>query len=901
MSRLLRSLAVWMLLCVLAPACLACTSGACVSAGPRLASVDSARGVLLNALLGRLTNSTVSVSAGDWQSVAAGSVSVAKTINALQTSLNVSTPASALATDTTVATILNAAASAANADGNITLYNSLVAVANGLTVSTPIRLGQLLDTNGLTGTTRLNALELISGVVQLYNKQNVLTTPTPVTILGGDLGMLGSLTKVELSAQVIEPPVYVCGPKDATFHTATVRIKLGIDLATVTLDSSTLAALALVGSVSVKVSRLDLYLEVARADGVLGTIDAVTNALTVQAKPGIVDLYLGTMADNVFFNRSRAIVPATDLGHGTIGSLMVNGITVALRAKAAVNGSSPTPTVLSFTGPYPQTKTARTGLNFVTNLLTSLMSNLSISITPSLGTLLDAVVLGVLELLVKLQLPAILSNVLTLVGDPLLELLGVRLGEVDVTVQGAYKLCAVAGCVYNDANHSSQQDTGEAGTAATLYAKLVDSTSPGGPAYAVVAVDPATGNFTFPDVPLASYTLVVNGSNSTTALIPAAPSGWLPTESPTFSRAVTVAGDITGQRFGLYRGSRVSGTVFNDNGTGGGNANNGVQDGTEAAIVGVTMKALDAGTSAVIDTTVTGSAGAYTLWLPHTATGVKLTQAQSPNWLSVGGHAGTTGGTYTVATDTTSFTASSGTSATGANFADVPVSRMDTDGQQSVAPGGVAFYPHTFVAGTAGVLTFTATPSLPTPGWTSVFFTDSNCDGKLDAAEPALAAPVAVVADQRVCVIVKVSTPATAAFNQQQALAVAGTLALSNSSISVNHGRNDLTVVGQPGDTGLRLLKSVDRATATSGNTLVYTITYLNQGAGPIAALKIHDATPAYTVMASAACGASPSPALTCAVTTQPPPGGTGPVAWSFTGTLPSGAGGMVTFSVVVD
>ena len=75
---------VWFLALALlsgAPA-FACTTGACVAAGPRIASVDSTRGVLINALLGRLTNSTLSVSALDWNSVATGSVSLAKFVGA---------------------------------------------------------------------------------------------------------------------------------------------------------------------------------------------------------------------------------------------------------------------------------------------------------------------------------------------------------------------------------------------------------------------------------------------------------------------------------------------------------------------------------------------------------------------------------------------------------------------------------------------------------------------------------------------------------------------------------------------------------------------------------------------------------------------------------------------------
>ena len=57
----------WLLVLALlvVPPAFACTTGGCVATGPRLASVDSTRGALLNALLGRLTNSTLTVSALD--------------------------------------------------------------------------------------------------------------------------------------------------------------------------------------------------------------------------------------------------------------------------------------------------------------------------------------------------------------------------------------------------------------------------------------------------------------------------------------------------------------------------------------------------------------------------------------------------------------------------------------------------------------------------------------------------------------------------------------------------------------------------------------------------------------------------------------------------------------------
>ena len=879
----------------------ACTTGGCVAAGPRLASVDSTRGALINALLGRLTNSTLSVSALDWNSVATGSVSLAKTVSLLQADLAVSTPVTALNTNTTLAKIVGAAASAATQDGKTALAASLGQVALALTpLSGQIKLGDLLTTDGGLGNTTINALQLVTGAIQLYNSKNVLATPQTITIAGADLGLLGAtLTNLSLAAQVVEPPVYVCGPTGSGFHTATIRIKLGIDLVSVNLNTALLAAIPLVNTVSLSVTRLDLYLEVARADGAIGAVDAIANVFGVQAKPGLADLYLGIIPDNVFFNRGRAL-QASDVTPGTIASLTINGGSVAVKAKAVAKGQTPGTSALQFTGPYPQTLTAYTQTGFVSGLLTSLVNNLTLSVTPSLLGL-EVVVLDTLKVVFQLQLVPTLLDVVSKVVDPLLETLGVRLGEVDVTAGGTMNLCSLNGCVYADANHSGTQDSSESGTQLTLYAKLVDPARPAGPAVAVVPVTPSTGTFGFTGVQATNWTVVVNSDPTTAVVAPAVPAGWVATHAPALTLPVSMNNDSAFVRFGLYNGSKVSGMVFNDNGTGGGTANNGLKEASESPVVGGTVKAIDGASAVVLDTATTGDAGTYTLWVPATSTSVKVTQAAVATWVSTGGSPGTSGGAYVLATDTTTFShTAAGQTVTGVNFADVPASRLETEGQQSAAPGGAVFYPHSFTAGTAGSLTLSASPTSATPGWGQTVFRDTNCDGRLDAGETPVTAAIAVTADQRVCVLVKVAVPATASQGQKQTLDVGASLALSNHTLVLDQHRTDLTLVGQPNDTGLRLTKTVDRSAAKTGDTLVYTITYLNQGTTPLSGLKVHDATPAYTLMATAACGTSPSP-LVCSVAAKPAPGATGAVQWTFTGDLPSGASGTVTFSVVVD
>jgi uncharacterized repeat protein (TIGR01451 family) len=875
----------------------ACTTGGCVSAGPRLASVSSSRGALLNALLGNLTGSTLTLGVTDWNALATGDVSVLKMLNALQAQLGVSSASTALASNASLAQVLAAAATAATGENKTLLAASLGTLQGQLGLAAgSIRLGDLLVTDGGVGDTRLNVLEFATGAMQLYNTRNVATTTTPILLSGSSIGLSGLLNQVQLAAQVVEPPVFVCGPVGSSFHTAAIRVKLNIDLVSLNLDTSLLTALLGISTATVQIGHLDLYVEVARANGIIAAVDAVLGAMSVQATPGVADLHLGLMSDNVFFNRSRAINPATDLAPAVIGSVKINSATVALMVKSSAFGQAPSASVLNFTGPYPQTLTAYTQAGFAANLVSSLVGNLQLSISPSLG-LLDVVVLPVLKLLVQGALSPVLGSLLGGLADPLLELIGVRIGEVDVNAGGSFRVCSIGGSVYDDNNHSARREAGENGTGATLYAKLVAASAPAGPAVAVATVDPSSGAFSFAGVGVGSYTVVVSTSGAAAVVTPAGPAGWIATEVPTLARSVTLSTDLASQSFGLYRGSRISGMVFQDTGRGAGTANNGQRDGTELARVGAGL-VLEGSGGVVIARVNSGDQGGFTLWIPAASAGtLNLRQTPDAQWVSVGGHAGTSGGTYSLPADSLTFTVAAGQSSTGVLFADVPANRFDTDGQQTALPGTVAFYAHSFVAGSAGLLTLgTTAPAVA--GWSSTLHEDLNCNGRLDAGEAPITAARAVVAEQRLCVIAKVSVPAGAPYNSQYPLAVTARLVYANHTLAADHARNDLTTVGDAADAGLRLAKTVDKAVASIGDTLTYTINYVNQGNTPLTAMKIADSTPAYTVFVSAACGAPPSAALTCSVSQQPAASAAGTVEWSFTGPLASGTGGSVTLVV---
>lgn len=463
----------------------------------------------------------------------------------------------------------------------------------------------------------------------------------------------------------------------------------------------------------------------------------------------------------------------------------------------------------------------------------------------------------------------------------------------------------VSGHVYADANHDATRNAGEAGAGLTLHAKLVPAATPTGPASLVVPVDPATGAFVFPAVPAGSWILLYDTSNTVGDVTPTRPAGWLRTEEPDAIRTFVVSSsDVTAQNFGLYRGSRVEGLVFDDDGRGGGVAGNGLLDGTEAGIGGVAVRATATGCGGSCDADTTDASGAFALWIPFAANGqtVQVIETDPAGYVSTGGSPGTTGGSYALATDRVTFTNATGNVYTALRFADLSGSGFAPDHQRAAMPGTAVFYPHVFSAGPSGSVRFSAThvASPAISGWAQSVFHDADCSATLDAAEPALqpgdAVPVA--AGGRVCVVLRESVPPGAPSGAQDLVTVTAEFSAAGGA-SASSSVTDLTTVGLP--SGLVLEKSVDKTSAEPGEVLVYTITYRNDGAAPITQLVIADATPGWTtyVPASAGCGALPP--LVSACTPTPPSGATGPVTWTFTGALAPGASGTVTYSVTID
>jgi len=475
--------------------------------------------------------------------------------------------------------------------------------------------------------------------------------------------------------------------------------------------------------------------------------------------------------------------------------------------------------------------------------------------------------------------------------------------RTDVTVTGI----SLGGHAYLDANHNLQRDGGEGGTGAALWTKLVPASAPGS-ALAAAPVDPVSGAYAFGLVANGSYTLILDTNASLADVAPDYPAGHIGTEAAGGVRAGVTIGAVplSNEDFGLWFGSRAEGRVVRDDGAGGGTANDGRGQGGESGVAGAPLRlAHPACAGGVCDSTITDGGGTFVLWAPGAAGGgaVTLSQTNLAGWLSTGGFAGGSGGAYNRGADAITFTATNGVVQTGLELGDVPANTFVPAGNRSGTPGTFVLHPHTFTAGSAGSVTFAATqtPAPPVPGWTADVWRDLDCDGVLDAGEPPLAGAVPVVVGETLCLLLRHVIPLAAPTGAAETVTLDATMDYTGASpaLAATVSLADVTTSGGAGT--LEISKAVDLSAALPGDLLTYTITYRNSGLAPLTSIVIQDATPAWTVFESAACGSLGGGLSGCGVSSQPAVGATGQVTWSLAGPLNPGESGTVTFRVRVE
>ncbi len=397
------------------------TAQASFAVGSRLLSLD---GGVLNALLGGLLGTTLSLSVMDYQSLASAKIDAFSFLSAIATRVNLTaaTYNSILNADINVSDIIAAtltAQQAANGASTATTALSTISQAvNGLT--TKMKLGSLIEVGpygGLSAGSKpqmgvsLSLLDLLTTTAQIANGTNQIDTGVNIS--------LGGIASVWLKATIGERPQgsswVAIGTKGIIVHTAQTRVLLQVQL----LATANKAAV-----------NLPVYVEVGSATATLDSVscgrpDISKSNVALGVTPGIVDAWIGnvTMADMTNFTTKPNPPPVmlVDLGL----------ITVTALAHAGMGNTTPTTVNFSYADITAQTKKTVTKTNFTSSLLSSLLGTLSLTI--KLGPLalpipgLDGLVTGLLS-----GVTGVLDQLLASV----LGTLGTGLGQADVWVNG---------------------------------------------------------------------------------------------------------------------------------------------------------------------------------------------------------------------------------------------------------------------------------------------------------------------------------------------------------------------------------------------------------------------------------------------------------------------------------
>jgi len=397
------------------------TAMAGISAGTTLASLDSSQSLLLNNLLNALLGSNLSLKAAGYEGLAKANVSLlglADNLRAVGVNVAAGSVDSLLESQATLAQLLGATVDALDPSQVLGLDTTLLRnqLINTGVQSATVTLGSILSVvapesvqdEALQG--KVNALDLITALAMVANKQHAVVLDTGVN--------LGGLTSAKLNLWIIEPPQIAFGyPGKGSNGQWRTQVRT----AALRANVSGTVELPLVLRID-----LGLALDVAQGTAALDTIacGGVGKPVNVevQALPGIARLQLGTYTN---LQAGAALTP--------IKVSVLSGVAdVEVAANAVVGGANSSTLEYKVTPPSglpSEVKGASSQLSqSLANALNTLGSTLVVTTKVAGGPVpLGGLVADVLKLLT----PAI-SALGTVILDPLLRLLGVSLGSIDV-------------------------------------------------------------------------------------------------------------------------------------------------------------------------------------------------------------------------------------------------------------------------------------------------------------------------------------------------------------------------------------------------------------------------------------------------------------------------------------
>ncbi|MDX8437958.1 TadG family pilus assembly protein [Mesorhizobium australafricanum] len=411
---------------------------AAFSVGSRLASLN---GGILNALLGGLLGSNISLSVMDYNSLISADVDVLSFTDALATQLHLTgvSYSDVLASKATIGQIATAMANVPGLDRTAKI--ALQTMASSATNTVKIPLSSLVDL-GSVGSLGLgqkpaglsvdaSALSMLTAAAALADGTNQVAVDLGATVPG-----LASTTLAIAIGEPMQNSAWLAvGEAGTVVRTAQTRIKL---TASVTLGNSNLG-----GGINLLAVNLPLNIEVAYAEAKLTDISCPTGPssikVSIAAQPGVVEAHLANGSAGGFadFTKPQSFSDA-EIADVSLKLLLVNLNLLQIKGSSAFSITNMAPATLTYNANDIANKAIKTvsTKNLTQSLTTSLVNNLSLSVN-ALGLGLDVTaLLGTVKPAVTTLLNGVTAPVDDLVYN-VLGALGVHVGEADVRVTGA--------------------------------------------------------------------------------------------------------------------------------------------------------------------------------------------------------------------------------------------------------------------------------------------------------------------------------------------------------------------------------------------------------------------------------------------------------------------------------
>lgn len=378
---------------------------AAFSVGSYALGLDTEDSDLLNGLLGDTLGSSLDLQLISYQGLAEASVTLGDMLAAsgeaggITNLLNTQMQMADLIALTATALSQN---STANADASAALAELQAAANNG----TSITLGDVLAVTAADADAAskvgINVLSLITTSALLANGQHAISLPIDVDVPG--------IASVSAQVNVLQPPQIAIGPAGTalctTVRTAQIQAKASVNI-------------------NLAIARLDLALNIAVAQGSAGlrsiSDDGGSAYAVIDATPGIASASLtnsaGTGPAGIF-----ASLPL-------LGNIKIAEIGLNLPIQPA------SPTELNITVPHPvaahlpKTEPVSSPLGSSLQNALSQSNAVTVSVLNGLGS-------GIINDVVGNTVGPLLGEIGSEFLDPLLKLLGIRLGGLDVTLEG---------------------------------------------------------------------------------------------------------------------------------------------------------------------------------------------------------------------------------------------------------------------------------------------------------------------------------------------------------------------------------------------------------------------------------------------------------------------------------